>query len=298
MLQKRGYFKFAILSLFILLLSGACKHAAGLQSAPVQENALLWQISGKGLSKSSYLYGTIHMICPEDFSISDTLKTVFSKTEKVYMELDMDDPAITMKTLQLSIMKDKSLKDLMSKEDYAHLDKFMKDTIGMSLMIFNRMKPFTLMSLLYTKVLPCSRMESYEQSFMTMANQQKKEILGLEKLEDQFAVFDKIPDTTEARMIMDMIENFGDQKKEFAKMTEAYKKKDLNGLAEMLNASPDMAGYEDLLLVNRNKNWIPVMEKAMLVQSNFFAVGAGHLPGKDGVISLLRNAGYTIKAVE
>jgi uncharacterized protein YbaP (TraB family) len=59
-----------------------------------------------------------------------------------------------------------------------------------------------------------------------------------------------------------------------------------------------MAGYEDLLLINRNKNWIPVMEKAMSTQATFFAVGAGHLPGKDGIISLLRNAGYTVNPVE
>ena len=238
------------------------------------------------------------MICPEDFIMSDTVKGSFAKADKIYMEIDMDDPSMTMKTLQLSIMKDKSLRDLMTADEYTRLDKFMKDTVGMPLSVFNKMKPFTLMSILYTKILPCSRMESYEQSFMTMAQKQKKEILGLEKLEDQFAVFDNIPDSAEARMIIDMISHFDEQKKEFARMTDAYKKKDLAALAAMINASPDMAGYEDLLLVNRNKNWIPVMEKAMQAQSNFFAVGAGHLPGKDGVIALLRKAGYTVTPIE
>jgi uncharacterized protein len=66
----------------------------------------------------------------------------------------------------------------------------------------------------------------------------------------------------------------------------------------MISASPDMAGFEDLLLVNRNMNWIPVMEKAMLAQGTFFAVGAGHLPGNEGVISLLKKAGYTVVPVE
>jgi uncharacterized protein YbaP (TraB family) len=168
----------------------------------------------------------------------------------------------------------------------------------MPLTIFNKMKPFTLMSILYTKVLPCPKMESYEQSFMSMAKQQKKEILGLEKLEDQFAVFDKIPDSAEVIMILNMIDDFDGQKKEFAKMTDAYKRKDLQALEKMINASPDMVGYEDLLLVNRNKNWIPVMEKAMSAQATFFAVGAGHLPGEDGIISLLRKAGYTVSPVE
>ncbi len=291
-------FKFVSLSLFIFLAFANCKTVTKTQAAPEKQNALLWQITGKGLTKPSYLYGTIHMICPEDFSMSDTLRSSFAKSEKIYLEIDMDDPAMTMKTLQLALMKDKSLKDLMSKEDYTRLEKFMQDSIGMPLMIFNKMKPFTLMSVLYTKVLPCSKMESYEQSFMAMAQQQKKEILGLEKLEDQFAVFDKIPDTAEVNMILNMINDFSGQKKEFAKMTEAYKRKDLDALAKMINASPDMAGYEDLLLVNRNKNWIPVMEKAMATQGIFFAVGAGHLPGEDGVLTLLRKAGYTVTPVE
>lgn len=291
-------FKFVSVSLFIFLAFVNCKTATKTQSVPVQQNALLWQITGKGLTKPSYLYGTIHMICPEDFSMSDTLKASFAKSEKIYLELDMDDPAMTIKTLQLAIMKDKSLSDLMSKEEYARLDKFMKDSIGMPLLVFNKMKPFTLMSVLYTKVLPCKKMESYEQSFMAMAQQQKKELLGLEKLEDQFAVFDKIPDSAEAQMILHMINDFDGQRKEFAKMIEAYKKKDLDALSKMISASPDMAGFEDLLLVNRNKNWLPVMEKAMNAQSNFFAVGAGHLPGNDGVISLLKKAGYTVVPVD
>lgn len=284
--------------LFIIFSFSFCKTATKTQTLPANENALLWSISGKGLSGTSYLFGTIHMICPEDFIMSDTVKGSFANANKIYMEIDMDDPSMTMKTLQLSIMKDKSLKDLMSAAEYTRLDKFMKDTIGMPLSVFNKMKPFTLMSILYTKILPCSRMESYEQSFMAMAQKQKKEILGLEKIEDQFAVFDNIPDSAEARMIIEMISHFDEQKKEFARMTDAYKKKDLSALAAMINASPDMAGYEDLLLVNRNKNWIPVMEKAMQAQSNFFAVGAGHLPGKDGVIALLRKAGYTVTPIE
>ena len=294
----KKFYLYAPLSLFIVIAFAYCKPASKTQAVPEQQNALLWQITGNGLTKPSYLYGTIHMICPEDFSMSDTLKASFAKSEKIYLELDMDDPAMTMKTLQLAIMKDKSLSDLMSKEEYPRLDKFMKDSIGMPLMVFNKMKPFTLMSVLYTKVLPCMKPDSYEQSFMSMAQQQKKEVLGLEKLEDQFAVFDKIPDSAEVQMILQMINDFDGQRKEFAKMIEAYKKKDLDALSKMISASPDIAGFEDLLLVNRNKNWIPVMEKAMNAQRTFFAVGAGHLPGNDGVITLLKKAGYTVVPVD
>ena len=262
------------------------------------QNALLWEISGGQLKEPSYLYGTIHMICPDDFLMRDMMKAKFESAKNLFLEIDMDDPSMNMKALQLSMMKQGSLKELMSGEEYAELEKFMKDSIGMPLGVFNKMKPFTLMSIMYTKILPCKGMESYEQRFVEMAKSQKKEVNGLEKIEDQFAVFDNIPDSVEIDMILEMARKFGEQKTEFTKMVDAYKAKDLIAMQKMISSSPDMAGFEDILLVNRNKNWIPVMEKNMLRESTFFAVGAGHLPGTDGVIELLRKAGYKVTPVD
>jgi uncharacterized protein len=287
---------FRLVLLFALLgCAGSSKNNQKIQQT---ENALLWEISGKGLTQPSYLYGTIHMICPEDFLLGDSLKSAFGKTTKVYLELDMDEPSMAMKTLQLSMLKSGSLKDLMTPASYEQLSRFVQDSLQMPMMIFNKMKPFTLMSMLYTRVLPCSRPESYEQTFVQWAGQQKKEVLGLEKLEDQFAVFDQIPDTAEARMMVDMIRDFDTQRKEFRKMTEAYKRRDLNALGGLMEESPDMKGYETLLLVNRNYNWIPVMQEAMSANRCFFAVGAGHLPGSEGVIALLRKTGYLVRPIE
>jgi uncharacterized protein len=206
----------------------------------------------------------------------------------------MDDPGMMMKMASMSIMKGHSLKDLMNDADYAFLSSYVKDSLGMPMMLFNRLKPITLMSLLYTKVLPCSNSESYEQTMMTMAKQQKKDIKGLERVEDQMGVFDKIPDSVEAQMILEMIRKMPEQRTQFAEMVKAYKNEDLGSLSEEMSESPEWRGYEDILLVNRNRNWIPVMESAMKTGSSLFAVGAGHLPGKEGVIHLLRQAGYTV----
>ena len=159
------------------------------------------------------------------------------------------------------------------------------------------MKPITLMSLLYTKALPCSSSESYEQTMVAMAKKQKKDLRGLEKIEDQMGVFDKIPDSVEAKMILDMIRQMPEQKKQFAQMVDAYNKEDLKSLSNAMSESPEWKGFEDIMLSNRNKNWIPVMEGAMKESTTLFAVGAGHLYGKEGVIHLLRQAGYTVTPV-
>jgi uncharacterized protein YbaP (TraB family) len=240
----------------------------------------------------------MHIICAEDFVITEQMKEKFATTGKIYLELDMDNPGMLFKTMQLSLLQKGTLKDLFNEEDYARLNRFVSDSLGMPMLLLNKMKPFALMSLLYGKVLTCSKTESYEQTFVDMAKTQKKEVLGLETPEDQFAVFDQIPDSAEAKMVMEFINNFGDQREEFKKMVDAYKSQDLPELYRQLSTSPDMAGFEDELLVKRNRKWIPVMESAMQEGPTFFAVGAGHLPGENGVIRLLRNAGYTAKPIK
>lgn len=290
-----------VLVLVNMVACSSSKKTAAVTTPPkeevVIENALLWQVSGKGLASPSYVYGTIHIICKEDFKFSATLKEKFREAKNIYLELDMDDPNMMMKMASLSMMKGQSMKDLMSPADYTYLSAYVKDSLGMPMMLFNKMKPITLMSLLYTKALPCSASESYEQTMVAMAKQQKKDIRGLEKIEDQMGVFDKIPDSVEAKMILDMIKQMPEQKKQFAQMVDAYKKEDLRSLSNAMSESPEWKGFEDIMLSNRNKNWIPVMEGAMKESTTLFAVGAGHLYGKEGVINLLRKAGYTVTPV-
>jgi hypothetical protein len=234
------------------------------------------------------------MICKEDFLFSNTLKEKVTASKTIYLELDMDDPSMMMKMATLTIMKDKTLKDLMSPADYDLVSSYVKDSLGMPMMLFNRMKPITLMSLIYTKVLPCSKTESYEGKFVELAKAQKKEVKGLETIEDQMGVFDKIPDSVEAQMILEMIKSMPEQRKQMAEMVDSYKKENIQQLSEQMSESPEWKGFEDILLANRNRNWISIMESAMKQGTQIFAVGAGHLPGKDGVINLLRHAGYTV----
>jgi len=288
------------LLLILLSLAGlaSCKTSKVTKQPPVDENALLWKISGKDLSKPSYLYGTIHMICATDFVISDSLKSAFNRADKIYLELDMDDPTMDAKMLRLSVNKGRKLSDIFSKEDYAKLNTFFRDSVGMPLALLNPLKPFTLLSLIYLKGLPCTQQESYEMNFVKMAKEQHKEINGLESLEDQFAVFDNIPEKDQAKMIMDLVNNFHEQKGEFERMVANYKAQNLNALQDEIEQSPDMKGQEEALLINRNKSWIPRMEGAMHANAILFAVGAGHLGGDFGVIKLLRDKGYKLTPVK
>ena len=262
-------------------------------------NTLLWEISGNGLQQPSYLFGTIHMICKEDFLISEIVKQKFNSSKQVYLELDMDDPQLQVTMMQQMQLPDKeTLKNKLGESDFKKLDSFLQKEMNMNLVMFDKFKPMMVMSILAQRLLPCAGMESYDMNFAKMATEQKKELLGLEKVEDQLGVFDAIPDSLEIRSIMNMVNDFESHKKKFSRMSSIYKTQDLDALYQLMAESPEMMGSQELLLDRRNRNWIPVMESVMKNSTTFFAVGAGHLAGSQGVLELLRKQGYKVKGIK
>lgn len=262
-----------------------------------EENSLLWEITGNGLQQPSYLFGTIHMICKEDFFMPAAVVEKFKAAGKVFLEMDMDDPAMQMKLMKLAMLpKGENLPGLFGK-DYPILENFFKEHSSFPLSVFNNFKPMMVMSMMYMEMLPCETSESYEAKFISMAKEQGKDILGLETVEDQMKVFDDIPDSIEAKNILKLAVEFDQQKKQFAEMVQVYKEQDITKLHAVVESSPDLMNAEEALLTKRNNNWIPVMQTSMKEAGCFFAVGAAHLGGTNGVITLLRNQGYKVKAV-
>jgi hypothetical protein len=80
-------------------------------------------------------------------------------------------------------------------------------------------------------------------------------------------------------------------------MVEIYKSKDINKLHQMATDDKDFGEYEAVLLNDRNKNWVPVIVNQAQQKPTFFAVGAGHLGGANGVINLLRQQGLSVKPI-
>lgn len=261
-------------------------------------NSLLWEVSGNGLTTPSYVFGTIHIICKEDFFMPPAVQQAVERSGKLYLELKMDDPKLQMEMMQLLRLENgQTLQKIFGAAGYAQLDSFFRTRLNMSLAFFSSFKPFMALSLMYQKMLPCAVQQSYEMEFMNLARKQKKEIVGLETVADQIAVFDAIPDSVEVAAILKMVQDFEVQQKELNKMVQVYRSQDVEALYQMTISSEDMMGSAELLLGKRNRSWIPVMETAMQNNSSFFAVGAAHLGGAEGVLQLLRAKGYTVKPV-
>ncbi len=281
-----------LLLIFTLLLSQLSK-----AQTPV-EKSLLWEISGKGLPAPSYLFGTIHLICPADFEITDSLKNAVSRTQQIALEIDMDDPGLMAAMTKTMFMADgKTLKGILDAGDYTRLNQFYKDSVGMEIATFDRAKPFVMMGPLFNKILSCQP-ESYEMTLVKLAENKKSEVIGLETIEEQMAIFDTIPYKQQVKMLLNMIDSLPHARAEFQSLVNLYKKQDLPGLYEMTMKSEfGMDGQDEVMLFKRNQNWIGRIAGIIDQKPTLIAVGAAHLGGERGVIALLRKAGYKVRPI-
>jgi uncharacterized protein len=312
--------KFAILlTVLTLLVNTACKTKAQqtkpintAAAAPLDTKSLLWEISGKDLKKPSYLYGTIHLIPKKDFFMTDATKKAFEASQKVTFEInmkEMNNPMAMMSIFTKALIPNgKKLKDFLNDEDYGLVQRKF-DSLGLPLKMLERVKPMFLSVMVGSdgEQIPMdgstkesNKSTSYEMEFLKMGETQKKEFGGLETVEFQMSIFDSIPYQAQADMLVKTIKNGGSGNNELAKMIEMYKNQDIEAMCQMLKSGDEseLGNYENMLLNNRNINWIPLMSKAMIQKSTFFAVGAGHLGGEKGVVNLLKKAGYTVKPLK
>lgn len=282
--------------LFFLPLFSFLNLSSTAQEPP--KNSLLWMISGKGLSRPSYLFGTFHMMCKSDFTITDILKDKLNTTEQFYGELDMDDPAMQMSMLSKMRLKDKTLRDLMSESDYTTVSENFQRITGTSLQLFNQFMPFMPLSLLTMSSISCADKIQPEGEFVKLAQQKKIPILGLETIDDQIEAINSQPLDSQLHSLKRMVISYDSVKQSMIKMIAVYKLNNADQLyAFMLENMSQNSSFETDLLIKRNRRWIPVMEKAIHEKPSFFAVGAGHLGGKEGVLELLRKEGYTLTPV-
>lgn len=207
----------------------------------------------------------------------------------------MDEPGLMMTMARsMALPEGMQLKRLLDSTDHDRLNRYFKDSVGLNIAPFERVKPFMLFSILLNRVLACQP-QSYELSLMNLAKKQNLEIIGLETVEEQMAVFDSIPYPQQAKMLVTLIDSMPQARREFGKMVEVYKRQDLEGLHALTQKSKFIGENEqDFLLNDRNKRWIPTIRKEIASRPTFVAVGAAHLGGEQGVIALLRKEGYSV----
>lgn len=266
-------------------------------SSAQKQSSLLWKISGKNLKKPSYIFGTFHLLCADDLQLPDTLQSIIHQSKQVFFEIKMDDPDMYRKVQKIIVMKDgHKLNDFISAKDYDSLSAFFQNKTKIPLNFVATYKPYLLVPLLYQSMLGCTPI-AFELELQKISKKDSTPVYGLETVEFQMQLFDSIPYEQQAKMLLKNLYEFEQSKKDLQKMVAVYKRKNIEEIKNSVKNDKDFNKYEEVLLTSRNRNWIPLIANAAYLMPSFFAVGAGHLGGENGVLNLLQQKGYTITPV-
>lgn len=274
-------------------------------SAIAQQNSLLWQVSGNGLNKPSYLFGTYHLEGAEFLDEVKGAHEALKLSEAVVGELEIDGDA-TGKMMTYMVMENNQLDSLLSPAEYDSVAEALKERVGIPLMMMNKIKPMGIYLFLASgdsgkevrEDMKAGK-EPMDMWIQTQAKNSSKPIKSLETLENQAELlFNSSTIERQKEMLMEYLRM--DKKAAQAendKIESCYKKQDLECLVAMMESADYTEIERDVLLKDRNLRWMPQLTTYMTEQSCFVAVGALHLAGESGLITLLRNQGYTVKPI-
>lgn len=261
-------------------------------------NSLLWKIEKEGY-KTSYMYGTMHIIEEEYYHFTDQMTKKIKESDAIIMEVGgMPNP---LETLNLMKLDSGDIRSVFSDEEMRVIVEFFDKKIGTDpdtfFKMYGEMKPFFILQAISQHYFS-ENTASYDLDIMAISGQNEIPLIGLETLEEQLGFFDAIPQDQMNLMIIQAIEDFEKEKKNTKKMMQIYSEQRVDKLIPMMKKqSPEFMEFSDIFLYNRNKAWIPKIKEELKTKRCFIAVGAAHLFGEGGIIDLLQKEGFTLTAV-
>lgn len=273
-----------------------------------QSNAqLLWKISGNGLEKPSYLFGT-HHVAP--IHICDSIagfNEAFNSSKQLYGELELDDiQAVSKEIAKYTLLPQDSLLDkLYTPEEYKLIDEVVKKNMGVSADQLKMLKPVTISTQLsviismqaFNDFNPTLPLDAFLQK---KAKEQGMSVKGFETSLFQAQILFGEPLPQQASALLKTIKHFDKMKPFIIEMCDVYMKQDLDSIFKLMQDPELSFTPEEMnrLVNNRNHNWSQQLKDILPQQPTFIVVGGGHLPGSNGLIELLRKQGFTVTPVE
>ncbi len=256
--------------------------------------SLLWRISGNGIQKPSYLFGTIHLTDERVFQLGDSLYAAIEKTEGFATEITPEEiSSLIMDEFRKELSNSKKIKDQVSSEAYKKYSKVLAEKLK---------KPaaeITVRDVLKEKNKWTA--DNYRKGKMTtildaylydVARRQGKWTGGVEDKTDQSSLVRETIDDTDLGWVTTQTEEISAEGTEI--MVQLYLSSDLDGIARFSNGNDSIRNE---LLTKRNIKMARRMDSLSAIRSMVFAVGAAHLPGEDGLIQLLREKGFDLQPV-
>nr|WP_321222559.1 TraB/GumN family protein [uncultured Psychroserpens sp.] len=258
------------------------------------DNSVLWKIEHADIKEPSYLFGTLHIMCEEDFSIPKKVKEVLQRVDALVLEINLSDPN-EMQELQKAMSNPKKISDELSDIEFKKLDSLVTKVTGVKLINYDAYGLSILNSIMAAKMLPCTNLKYLENEITLIAARYEKPIFALEKAAEQIKTLENAYPTEFALKQIMLFESY---KKDFNEAIIAYNNEDIDKAVNLITKELYMnENATQLMQIDRNANWVEQIPTMMTNRSNLFAVGAGHLVKEYGLIHLLRQKGFKVTPV-
>jgi len=283
--------------------SAACRPVTAEQPVAAKRQdfnrGLLWKIEVPDVAPS-YLFGTYHTSDPRITTLPCPVHEVFNRTSSYTMEVIFNGAGIVSMAEAMFFSDGKTLKDALGEPLYRETLQAVgaSETGGSS--SINNMKPWAVMMTLLDP-----REDGglfLDMALQLAATRHGKPTYGLETMQEQIAVFNDMSLDDQVVLLHDTVQNLQLTQSAMEELTQAYLKRDLGALLVISEKfKPQDARVHDAmmerLLLRRNINMAERMRVRLKEGNAFVAVGALHLPGDDGLLSLLSRAGYRVSPV-
>jgi uncharacterized protein YbaP (TraB family) len=271
--------------------------AADVSAQQKWPNTFLWRISGNGLTKPSYLYGTIHLQDKRLFQFTDSLYKSLESVEGFALEVDMHEFMDSLFAQTLQDAEDRMPEKQKVQIDKKKIDKSTDSVLkklgikadGMTRKDLKKIRDYRM-----NKLVQQGEMQTIVDGYLYgLALRHGKWTGGIEDVMDQLSIMDEMGGELSPDQVFQPEINL---RRSLEEMIKSYINHDLQGIADFADATYDK-GFRDVLLTHRNIKMARRMDSLAHIRTMFFAVGVAHLPGDSGVITLLRNHGFKVEPV-
>ena len=274
-----------------ILISYFVIHAVFLQAQ--DQNSLLWKIEGKNADHTSYVFGTMHSEDKRIFNLDSALVPLVLKSDLYVPEADLHGGLNYQKVEKLILPEGKTLKDFYSEEEYEFIAREFERRSSKSIEDMLRLQPLALLMFL-EKSSPYYLPLSLDDYLYGIARSEGIEIHGLETVEEQISFGIK---SQNIKHVLDYFKNSDKFDSLADELRLAYIAEDHQAILRISRDS-SITGFDmNVLLDERNQIMITRMDSITLHRKAFFAIGAGHLFGENGILEGLRKLGHEVTPV-
>ena len=280
--------------------------------ALVSQAQLLWKVSGNGLGRPSYIFGTHHMAPATMIDQIPGIDAAIAGCDIVVGEVEKDSlmsPEVQARMAQAMIAPmDSTLDKLLTPEEYSIVEKVFNKyfgTMGVNLDQMKNLKPSAISTQMQAmqaiKYFPNFDANNLiDVAVQSRANDAGRPSAGLESIQEQIDLLFNGSLREQAQGLIETCKQDEFFQQQSVALADAYMSQSLDRVYQVMTDAT-MGGSEeamDLLIYNRNRSWAEKLVTIMPERACLVCVGAGHLPGDQGLLQLLRNAGYTVEPMQ